>query len=251
MGRKKTYLFAKLKKRCAGCGKYRLKMTKEHFFPRWLIDRSGTGESGIRWIGEKKIPPKAATFPLCIQCNTDFGKELEAPVSQIFTDLENNRGLNDAEAELLIRWLWKFEGLAWINNHPDDIYSKKYTLSERILQPIDQVRGSLVLAIGIIDKIDPRFGDAPMGIDSYSIHNAIFVAGVFLKVAIMVLLKEFEHLVPSEFSKYYLAEKPGELADAKLFYPKVGFCDCAEAVTKTVIVAKALSKLHEEFFLNE
>jgi len=224
-------------------------MTKEHFFPRWLIERSGTGKTGIKWIGNKNISPNAATVPLCLKCNSDFGKELEAPVSQIFNDLENNRGINDEEAELLIRWLWKFEGLAWVYFHPNDKYSKTYTLAERILQPIDQIRGSLVLAIGIIEKIDPKFGDAPMGIDSYNIHNAIFVAGVFLNIAIMVLLSEFEHLVPSEFSKYCLAEKPGKLVDAKLFFPKVGFRDCTEAVTKTSIVAKILSKLHEDFFL--
>jgi len=90
---------------------------------------------------------------------------------------------------------------------------------------------------------------APIGVDSYNIHNAIFVAGVFLKVAVMVLLSEFEQLVPSEFSKYNLAEKPGEQANAKLFYPKVGFCNDKEAVTKTLLVARTLSRLHDDVFL--
>lgn len=223
-------------------------MTKEHIFPRWLIDRSGTAGTGIKWIGNKKIPAKAATIPLCMKCNSDFGKELEAPVSQIFSDLENNRGLNDKEAELLIRWLWKFEGFAWIYNNPDGIYSKNYTLTERVLQPIDQIRGELVLAIGMIDKIDPSFGDAPIGVDSYNIHNGIFVAGVFLKIAVMVLLSDFAEQVPSEFSKYTLAEKLGELSDTKLFYPKLGFLDDIEAVTKTLLVAQPLSKLHDDVF---
>lgn len=224
-------------------------MTKEHLFPRWLIERSGTAVTGIRWLGRKWIPAKAATIPLCTKCNKDFGKILEVPVSQIFNDLESDRGLSDAEAEILVRWLWKFEGLAWIFINPDDIYTKKYTLAERVLRPIDEIRGSLVLAIGMIDKIDPSFGDAPMGIDSYNLHNAIFVAGVFLKVAIMVLLRDFAPMVPSEFSQYNLAEKPSELANAKLFYPKVGFFNDIEAVTKTLLAAKTLSSLHDDVFI--
>jgi hypothetical protein len=245
----KPNFFAQFKNRCAGCRKAGLKMTKEHLFPRWLIERSGTAMTGIRWLDRKWIPANAATIPLCAKCNKDFGKILEVPVSQIFNDLESDRGLSDAEAEILVKWLWKFEGLAWIFNNPDDIYTKKYTLAERVLRPIDEIRGSLVLAIGMIDKIDPSFGDAPMGIDSYNLHNAIFVAGVFLKVAIMVLLKDFALMVPSEFSQYNLAEKPSELANAKLFYPKVGFRNDIEAVIKTLLVAKTLSSLHDDVFI--
>ena len=106
-----------------------------------------------------------------------------------------------------------------------------------------------MLAIGMIDKINPSFSDAPMGIDSYNLHNAIFVAGVFLKVAIMVLLRDFTPMVPSEFSQYNLPEKPSELANAKLFYPKVGFRNDIEAVTKTLLVAKTLSSLHDDVFI--
>jgi len=224
-------------------------MTKEHIFPLWLIERSGTAMTGIRWLCRKWISAKAATIPLCAKCNKDFGEILEVPASRIFKDLESDRGLSDAEAEILIRWLWKFEGLAWIFNNPDGIYTKKYTLAERILHPIDNIRGSLVIAIGMIEKIDPSFSDAPIGIDSYNTHNAIFVAGVFLKAAIMVLLRDFAQMVPSEFSQYNLLEKPSEMANAKLFYPKVGFHNDIEAVAKTLIVAKTLSQLHDDVFI--
>lgn len=244
----KANFFVQFKNRCVGCSRLGLKMTKEHIFPRWLIERSGTAMTGIRWLG-RRIPARAATIPLCAECNTDFGKILEVPVSQIFNDLESDRGLSDAEAEILVRWLWKFEGLAWIFNNPDGIYTRKYTLAERVLRPIDEIRGELLLTIGMIDKIDSSFGDAPIGIDSYNLHNAIFVAGVFLKVAIMVLLRDFAPMVPPEFSQYHLAEKPGELVNAKLFYPKVGFCNDIEAVTKTFLVAKTLSSLHDDVYI--
>jgi len=224
-------------------------MTKEHLFPQWLIERSGTATTGIRWLDRKWVPAKAATIPLCARCNRDFGNELESPVSRIFSDLESGQGLSDAEAELLVRWLWKFEGLAWTYYHPHGIYTKKYTLRQRVLKPIDQIRGSLVLAIGMIDNIDPSFGDAPMGIDSFNLHNAIFVAGVFLRVALMVLLDDFASIVPPEFSQYHFAAKPDGSTNAKLFYPKVGFRNDTEAVMKTCLVAKTLSKLHDDVWI--
>jgi uncharacterized membrane protein len=232
-------------KACPGCNKVGKKMNKEHFFPEWLIERSGVDRTGIEWIGNKKISARAGTIPLCVDCNTLFGKHLESQVSRIFLDLESGKGLSDSEAELLVRWLWKFEGLYWILAHPGLSYTPKYSLAERILRPIDEIRGSLVLAIGLIDRIDSTYGDKPMGIDSVNEHNAIFVAGVFLSVAIMVLHEGFSDLVPPEFSLYHLANKGDPQAGAKLFYPKVGFKDCTEAVVKTKLIARVLSAQHD------
>ena len=242
-------LLAMFKKVCAGCGQMDNKMNKEHLFPQWLIERTGTNKTGIRWVGGQSIPAKAATIPLCEKCNHEFGRALESPVSQIFNNLESHRGISDHEAELLIRWLWKFEGLCWTFLNPTGVYTKNFTLKQRILLPISDIRGDLVLAISLIKEIDPTYGDAPMGIDSFNVRNAIFVAGVFSRIAVMVLLKDFIEMVPDNFSLYNLATKRNELSYAKLFYPKIGFENDTEAVNITQVIGKRLSVLHDEVYV--
>jgi len=241
-------IMATLKNACIGCGRTDIKTTKEHIFPKWLIERTGTDNTGIKWICGYYIPASAATIPLCKKCNHDFGEALESPVSRIFYNLESGIGISDNEAEVLIRWLWKFEGLAWHLFNPIGTYTRKYSLRERVLQPIDEIRGELVLAISLISEIDPDYGDAPMGIDSFNELNAIFVAGVFLKIAIMVLLNDFTEMMPENFSLYRLSSNRGELADAKFFYPKIGFQNDTEAVNLSQIIGRQLSKLHDDVF---
>lgn len=237
-----------LKNACIGCGQIGEKITKEHLFPRWLIKKTGTDKTGIKWRNRKRIPASAATIPLCKKCNEEFGTELEGTIARIFDDLESNKGISDQEAELLIRWLWKFEGLFWLINSPNKIYTRNYTLKERILRPIDSIRSELILAISLIKGIDPQYGDAPMGIDSYNVKNAIFVAGVFSKVALMVLLRDFSDLVPKNYSLYLLSSKKNQLSNTKLFYPKIGFENDTEAVVVSVIASKKLSLLHDGIF---
>lgn len=124
-------------------------MNKEHIFPQWLIERTGTNATGIRWGAKRDVPALAATFPLCEQCNRDFGEYLEGPTARLFDEIEAGAGLSDNDAELLVRWLWKIKGLAWIADHPDGQYSSKYTLRERVLLPIDEIRGHLTLGIAL------------------------------------------------------------------------------------------------------
>lgn len=191
----------------------------------------------------------SATIPLCEECNKNLGDELEASVTKIFQDLEQGNGINDREAELLIRWLWKQAGLGWIIENPQGIYSANHTLKDRVLKPIDNIRGALTLAISRIEEIDPYYGDAPMGLDSDTNYDAIFVAEVFSKLALMVVRSRFEAMIPGNFSQYSLASKPDELSGAKLFYPKVGFQTCTEAVGITKTVAITLSERHDAIAL--
>jgi len=163
-----------IKNKCAGCGRSDVKMNKEHVFPKWLIHRTNTHKTKISWFGENRINALSATLPLCVDCNRDFGTGLENPVSKIFTDLENSRGISENEAEILIRWLWKLDGLFWVASNPNGNYSPVYTLRQRVLQPIDAVRRQLILAISLIEFIDPSFGDLPLGLDSHCNMNAIF-----------------------------------------------------------------------------
>lgn len=108
-----------LKIRCAGCERQDVPMNKEHLFPQWLILRTGTHQTGIRWGNKRNVSALSATFPLCMECNSEFGRDLESPTSKLFDDIENGQGLSDDEAELLIRWMWKIQGLAWIANYPN------------------------------------------------------------------------------------------------------------------------------------
>lgn len=222
-------------------------MNKEHVFPRWLIFRTNTHKTGIRWGENKRLPALRATFPLCIECNAILGRELEEPVSRLFDEIESFKGISDSDAELLIRWLWKMEGLIWIASHPDDKYTINYTLKERVLRPIDGIRRHLVLAVSLIEGLHPASEDWPMGVDSDTEHNAIFVSGVFSKIAMMVILEAFIPLLPEEFSYYHLTHKKDAASDAKLFYPKVGFKNDVDAIGVTYAASVPMTKGHDEF----
>lgn len=233
------------KYRCAACGVRLRGRSKEHFWPKWLIARTGTHKTTVRLTQPRRVNPRAFTVPLCATCNRDFGRELEGPVARVFKDMEAGLGLSDSEAELLIRWLWKLSGLVWTYGHPEAVHATGPTLRDRVLRPIGDIRSQLTLAVSIIETIDPTFGDAPMGLDSENDEDTVFVAGVFSRVALMVLLSGFESSVPGQFSLYRLAP-PGALGkDAKLFHPRCGFQTCVEAVGTTRIAALLLSRAHD------
>ncbi|MDT7042405.1 hypothetical protein [Candidatus Nitronereus thalassa] len=239
-----------LKERCADCNRQGVPMNKEHIFPKWLILRTRTNQSGIRWGGKHDVPALACTFPLCEDCNTAFGKELEGPVSMLFEEIEQGRGITDFEAELLIRWMWKIEGLAWIANHPDVLYSEKYTLRERVLFPIDDIRGRLILGVALIKELHPESDDFPMGVDSTNEYSVVFVSGVFSRVATMTVLDEFETMIPSQFGRYRLAPVRQQLQGGKLFYPPTSFKDDVEAVGVTKIASDRISVSHDRMAIS-
>jgi hypothetical protein len=236
---------AKYKHICVACSMAMRDKTKEHFWPQWMIKKTNTHQTGVRFAPGKKINPRALTVPLCSTCNNRFGNELEGPVAKSFEDLEAGRGLSDREAERIIRWLWKLEGLSWCFAHPDGLYTQKYSLRDRVLNPIDEIRSELTLAVSLVAEIEPEFGDAPMGLDSWNDTSAIYVAGVFSRVALMVLLRQFASEVPKNFSFYQLADLHAADREAKLFFPAVGFATCVEAVGVTAKHAAMLSYAHE------
>ena len=236
-----------LKHQCAGCERTNVEMNQEHVYPEWLIRHTGTNKTSIRRVGGNKVNPLSATLPLCVECNKVFGKELEIPVSKIFNDLESKKGISENEAELLIRWLWKIDGLFWIAFNPKGNYSHTYTLRQRVLQPLDSIRSKLLLAVALINNIDPTFGDKPLGIDSHCTSDAIFVAGVFSQVALMVVYESFKDMIPSSYSTLKLKNSPDSLSNGKFFYPKVGFKDDVEAVGVSGLASKELSIAHDLF----
>jgi hypothetical protein len=222
-------------------------MNKEHFWPVWLIKRTGTVKEGVAWAGKKNISALAATLPLCQDCNSTFGRELEAPMATLFDEIEAGHGLSDDDAELFVRWLWKLEGLSWTFTHPGHRYTEKYTLRQRALLPIDDIRGNLTLAIALAQQRDPQFAEGAMGIDSMNVHNAVFVSGVFSRVAAIVMLSAFDDEVPDVFTKYHLHPKRDPVqGSAKLFFPKVGFPTCTQAVGLLLALSPHISQLHDE-----
>jgi hypothetical protein len=59
-----------------------------------------------------------------------------------------------------------------------------------VLSRLGPIRPHLCLAVSLIDHLDPTYGDAPLGINSPQHKSAIFVSGVFCRVALMSLLAE-------------------------------------------------------------
>lgn len=222
-------------------------MNKEHLFPMWLVLRTGTHKTGIRWGSRRGVSARRATLPLCEECNAVFGRELEGPTRKLFDDIENMEGLSDNDAELLIRWMWKIKGLAWLASAPNGKYTEAFTLRERVLRPIDQVRGHLVLAIALLKDLHPESRDYPMGMNSYTECDAIFVSGVFSRVAAMAVLEDFADLIPEQFTQFHLHPKRVPSGDAKLLHPSETFRDDVEAVGITWEASRELARLHDEF----
>jgi hypothetical protein len=238
--------FGHMKKCCAGCQRRGVPMNKEHVFPKWLVLRTGTDKTSISWGPNNRASALAATLPLCTQCNKDFGDQLEGPTSRLFDDIEQGRGLSDEDAELLVRWMWKVAGLFWIALNPGVPYTRIRNLRDRVLLPIDDLRGRLILAVALIAGRNMKSTDWPMGIDSDTVYDAVFVSGVFSKIAMMVVLEPFAHLIPPQFGKYHLAPKRDPLHAGKLFYPPMTFKDDVEAVGITAFASGPLSEAHDE-----
>jgi len=131
-------------------------MNKEHFWPLWLTKRAQVKSDTLEWV-HGKANRNSVVIPLCIECNSKLNTFLETPAQQIFDSIEKNEGLSDADAELLIRWLWKFEGLAWnaTFSHTEARYSKDYSMIDRVLGATTKGhRDRFILAITLIESND-------------------------------------------------------------------------------------------------
>jgi hypothetical protein len=240
-----------LKLRCLSCERVGQPMSKEHFFPRWLIDHADVHAEGIRWLGvEGLIHPERATVPLCKQCNETLGRELESPVAAIFARLEQDDGLTDEDAELLVRWMWKFEGMQWALNaasaHPDGRYTGKFTLLQRVTTSaaFDEVRPDMLLAVAMCQHNDEGFHDWPLGLDTPPSENAIAMSGVFGRIAIVTSLAQFSEAIPSAFGRYAFGQPPTNRT-TKVFVPPRTFVTANAAVETTQVTGLLLAFLHD------
>ena len=165
-------------------------------------------------------------------------------MSRILNDIEEGRGVSDEEAEIIVRWLWKVDGLLWHLSNPTDAYSPTYNLRDRVLKPLDRIRGELILGVALCAMVEPCYGDAPMGLDSGG-GDGIFVSSVFSRTGMMVVLAPFADLMPTGFSKYRLSGTRGQpTSDAKFFYPRTTFRTDTELVGITRQSSSPLAAAH-------
>jgi hypothetical protein len=251
----KRHLARAARLRCVSCERVGQPMTREHFWPLWLINHANVHEEGVAWLNDKRVHPKNATLPLCNECNNSLGSFLEGPVSRILPKIEQGLGINDKEAELLARWLWKFEGLGACYRKagdPEWKYSAHFTLIERVLgNSMDEAREELTLAVGLIHANDPDFIDWPMGLDSGdSGINSTFVSGVFGRTALMIGLRQFDSLIPGCFGLYHFPRDKRDSEEA-CFWPPVCFPRSSDAIAVTKGASKALEFGHEKLALEQ
>jgi hypothetical protein len=235
--------------RCIGCDRVGQPMSREHFFPRWLIEHADVRTDGIDWLGKSRVAPEQATLPLCADCNNAFANNLEGPVSAIFRALDAGEPISDLDAELLVRWMWKFEGLHWsLYAGPAARYTDKWTLLERVTKPdaFRQIRERLVLALATCNANDPGFSDWPLGVDTPPGDDAITMSGVFKRVAIITSLVDFVDDIPDTFGKYVFGEAPPD-RNAKVFSPPCSFIVAEGAIAATKVTAARLAERHLSF----
>ena len=231
--------------------------TKEHYYPKWLIKL--TGATGVRMKVNgvtKWVHPNSTTIPLCEACNQRLGSDLESPVKSAFADIEAGLGISDREAELLIRWLWKFETWNWLMTfgNPEG-YNRTATPIERLTgSTFHKVRGYVTLSIGMCvgDKYihaDGKDHGMPLGLDTpTTLYDADCVIGVFNRLALGVSLRCFDQFLPRSMQRFHLLTV-GSVSDRdkKTIFP-MWVCSSPNALVDSVLTAATPLKLkHEEW----
>ena len=241
--------FKHFKKQCVCCQRTGQKMNKEHIFPQWLLNHTKARKDVLDWV-YGKVPANQATVPLCEECNSQLGTELEGPVRDIFRKIESGEGFNDSDAELLIRWMWKIVGLFYWSICNDYWKYGYITLKEHVLSKIDMPRSRIAIAISLIEDPEEDYGSAPVGLDAFSFYSNIYAAGVFSKLCIVVFHSGFADYIDQEkWSVYQLSDYPMVLAPCNRVYPKTGFKTGSSAIRYMKLVfgnESAIFKRHEE-----
>lgn len=206
-------------------------MNKEHIFPQWLLERTNSKKDMIN-SPYGKIPADKYTIPLCEECNSQLGHELEDPVSRIFASIEAGNGFTDYDAELLIRWMWKICGeFYWA------ICDEKWkygfvTLKERVLSKIGQPRSRISIGIALVDDAYEDFGSAPVGMDCFNLMSNVYAVGVFSHLCIIVFRTVHLDLMDkSKWTIYTLKDYPLLMNANQRTYPKTVYKTGSEAIS--------------------
>jgi hypothetical protein len=238
--------FAHYKKQCICCEKSGKRMNKEHIFPQWLLKKTNNMGNLLKTL-HGDIPGKSFTIPLCEDCNSLLSEKLEAPVSLIFDNIENGKGFNDFEAEKIIQWMWKINGMAFWSVCNKGLTYGIDTLLTRVTEPICYPRSRISIAIGLIKNEFEDSVFSPVGIDSECFYSNVYVAGVFSKLSIIVFYSEFESLIDDFFwTVYTLSDYPIMTNPNNKIFPKISFRNGSEGICITKLLAGKNSKLETE-----
>lgn len=241
--------FTHFKKQCVCCQRTGRKMNKEHIFPQWLLDHTKTRKDMFDWV-YRKVPADQATVPLCEECNSQLGTELEGPVKAIFNAIESGEGFNDNDAELLIRWMWKIAGLFYWSICNEHWKYGFITLKEHVLSKIALPRSRISIAISLIEDAYEDFGNAPVGLDAFSFYSNIYAAGVFSKLCIVVVYSGFaKYINQDKWTIYQLSDCSLVLNPNNKIYPRTGFKTGSSAIKYMKLVFgndSAIFQKHEE-----
>ncbi|MDO9560913.1 MAG: hypothetical protein Q7J60_04770 [Bradyrhizobium sp.] len=164
--------------------------------------------------------------------------------------MEQGASISEDEAELLVRWLWKFEGLQWavMTNRPEGLYTRRYTLRDRVATPdaFNEVRADMVLAVALTRNNDPAHRDWPMGLDTPPSENALTMSGVFGRIALICSLAHFADDIPSVYGKFHFGAPASDRAN-KVFLPPMSFIYSNGAIELTREIGHQLAIAHDEW----
>jgi hypothetical protein len=234
---------------CPGCERIKHDITKEHVFPIWLLHRCGVYDKPcIYGFDGRFIEGKDLTLPVCNGCNALWGRRLESPIQNIFNRIEVERKVSYDEAELLIRWMWKIQGMFWHYYQSRMKYAGK-NMTDRITNEIENKEG-IGIAIALIEN--PFLSDKimPVGLDVYSRHCGILTGGVFSRLAIVTystLIEQsfslstigLDHLF-SPFTRIRLSDSPQE------YDIKIGFQTARRAIDYVRGLTCSLLDYHQQ-----
>lgn len=128
---------------CVFCGSHVPKSvrTKEHIFPKWLLEATGDPNRPFDLgchpdTGEKRIRPASTfEFPACDICNQTFGKRLESRAKPIITAISDRRSISVRQAYILLDWLDKVRVGVWLGYHmlnKEQRFHPRFHISTRI-----------------------------------------------------------------------------------------------------------------------
>ena len=215
------------------------------FGTRVLLGLKGSGSVGPM---KKNVNPQKAVVPLCNECNGLFGKGLESPVAPIFWALEREEGLSDRDAELLVRWLWKFEGLQWgiFHDPNNETYTRIYTLRDRVTtsRAFNEIRSQLVLTVALARANDAGHKRLANGTRYASLRERRDDERRFPPRCFNFSLARFSDAIHPSFSRYTFGRAPVD-RDAKVFPPPCTFLTARGAVAATQESNGLLAPLHD------
>ena len=225
--------FSHFKDKCIFCERKNIPMSREHIFPQWLLKRTKTRKEPISWINGK-VPASNCTIPICGECNSQLGTKLEGHISEIFDSIENGKGFNDYEAELLVRWIWKINGMFYWSICNNNLKYGVNTLKDRVLSKIESPRNRISIAISLIEDSEEQYETSPIGLDAFAIYSNVYCAGVFSKISIAVIYTEFIGFVDkNKWTIYTLSAVPLMMNPSYKIFPKLGFKTGSEAIADT------------------